>query len=276
MNAAPVAVRRRALLAAAAACAMSTARGRPVYEPALRVALVPYLPPRALLQTWEPLRLHLMAQLGQPVELYSAASFRALIDSVRTRAQELTLVPVHLGQLLAREGAAAWIAISARWSDVQLLTTLAEGDRWDGRRVGVGDPLSILTLIARRWLAEQGLTGRVSVVEGPNPATLALWLARGDVDAIVVSSAQVPDLPPLRDIPMPRAVTLDWILTPGWQVVAGTTPSRRQQLQAALLAYRPDDRGTAETARWIAPDAAQLARYDGLASAAKAVLDGRR
>lgn len=268
--------RRRALLAAGLACALPPcARAQGAAETPMRVALVPYLPPRALLQTWEPLRLHLAAQLGQPVEMYSAANFRALVDSVRKRAQELTLVPVHLGQLLAREGTAQWIAISARYSDALLATTLPAESRWEGRRIGLADPLSVLTLIGRRWLASNGLTGRVAVVEAPNPSTLALWLARAEVDAIVISSAQIPDLAPLRDLPRLRTVTLETILTPGWQVPTEQPRPRRERLQTALLSYRPQDRGTAATAQWVLPDAAQLARFDALAAAAKAVLDGR-
>ncbi|MCX7902499.1 MAG: phosphate/phosphite/phosphonate ABC transporter substrate-binding protein, partial [Burkholderiaceae bacterium] len=192
--------RRRLLQAGASGALLLSARAQAARDPPLRVALVPYLPPRALLETWEPLRLYLAAALSQPVEMYSAANFRALVESVRRRAQDLTLMPVHLGQMLAQEGTTQWVAMSSRRSDVLLATTLPPEARWEGRRIGVGDPLSVLTLIGRRWIAASGLSDRVTVVEGPNPSTLAVWLARGEVDAIVVSSAQIPDLPPLRGL----------------------------------------------------------------------------
>ncbi|MCS6944699.1 MAG: PhnD/SsuA/transferrin family substrate-binding protein [Sutterellaceae bacterium] len=268
--------RRRLLQAGASGALLLSARAQAARDPPLRVALVPYLSPRALLETWEPLRLYLVAALSQPVEMYSAANFRALVESVRRRAQDLTLMPVHLGQMLAQEGTTQWVAMSSRRSDVLLATTLPPEARWEGRRIGVGDPLSVLTLIGRRWIAASGLSDRVTVVEGPNPSTLAVWLARGEVDAIVVSSAQIPDLPPLRGLTALRTMLLDWILTPGWQVPADMPAPRRRELQAALLAYRPEDRGTAATTTWVVPDAAQLARYDPLAATARAILEGRR
>lgn len=268
--------RRRALWVAGVLVPLAPAAALLAQQPSLRIALVPYLPPRALLEVWEPLRTYLAAALGERVEMYSAPNFRALIESARARAQDMTLTPVHLGQLLAREKTAVWIAQSARRSEVQLLTTLPEGASWEGRRFGTGDPLSILTLIGQRWLTANGLAGRVTVREAPNPATLALWLARGEVDAIFISSAQVPDLPALRSIAATRAITIDTILTPGWQVPADTPEQRRQRLQEVLLAYRPADQGTAATAQWLAPDPAQLRRFDALAEAARAVLEARR
>jgi phosphonate transport system substrate-binding protein len=274
----PAAARRRALLAAAFACALPPGvRAQGATESPLRIALMPYLPARALLEAWEPLRAHLAAMLGERVEMYSATDFRALVESARARAQDLTLVAPHLGQMLAREGAAVWVAMPARRAEVQIATALPDGAPWDGRRIAVGDPLSISTLLLRRWLAARALTGRVTVVEAPNLATAALWLARGETDAIVLAATQLPELAPLRELRGLRTVTLDWIHTPGWQVRADMPAARRQALQAALLAYRaPEDRGTAATARWELPDAALLARYDDLAADAKALLAGRR
>jgi ABC-type phosphate/phosphonate transport system substrate-binding protein len=268
--------RRRALWVAGVLGPLAPVAALLAQQPSLRIALVPYLPPRALLEVWEPLRTYLAAALGERVEMYSAPNFRALIESARARAQDMTLTPVHLGQLLAREKTAVWIAQSARRSEVLLLTTLPEGASWEGRRFGTGDPLSILTLTGQRWLAANGLAGRVTVREAPNPATLALWLARGEVDAIFISSAQVPELPALRSIAAARAITIDTILTPGWQVPADTPEQRRQRLQEVLLPYRPADQGTAATAQWLAPDPAQLRRFDALAEAARAVLEARR
>ncbi|HXF45695.1 MAG TPA: PhnD/SsuA/transferrin family substrate-binding protein [Burkholderiaceae bacterium] len=278
MNPAPGVLRRRAFLAAVVAAAVSpSARGEAATEPVLRVALVPYLPARALLETWEPLRLHLAARLGQPVEMYSAASFRALVESVRRRAQDLTLVPVHVGQLLVKEGSGVWLAMSTRRDDVQILTTLPEGADWRDRRIGIGDPLSILTLAARRWIVAQGLADKVRLIEAPTAGALAVMLERGDVDAIVVSSVQRLDLKPLQTLPALRALTLRTIHIPAWLGLADAPAVRRQTLQAALLSYRaPENRGTAATSVWHLPDAALLARYDDLAAEAEAVLAGRR
>lgn len=270
--------RRRALLAAGLACALPpSARAQGAAETPMRVALVPYMPPRALLQTWEPLRLHLAAQLGQPVEMYSAANFRALVDSVRKRAQELTLAPVHLGQMLVKEGSGVWLAMSTRRDEVQIVTALPENADWRDRRIGIGDPLSILTLTARRWIAAQGLADRVRLIEAPTAATLALWLARGDVDAIVVSSVQRLELQPLQTLPALRALTLRAILIPGWLGLADVPAARTEALRAALLGYRaPGDRGTAATSVWERPDPKSLAAYDDLARDAEALLGPRR
>lgn len=277
MNPRP-ATRRRALLAAGLAGTLPrSARAQGAAESPLRVALVPYLPPRALMQTWEPLRLHLAAQLGQPVEMYSAANFRALVDSVRKRAQELTLAPVHLGQMLVKEGSGVWLAMSTRRDEVQIVTALPENADWRDRRIGIGDPLSILTLTARRWIAAQGLADSVRLIEAPSAATLALWLARGDVDGIVVSSVQRLDLKPLQSLRALRALTLRTIHIPAWLGLADAPAARTEALRVALLSYRaPEDRGTAATSVWERPDPKLLAAYDDLARDAEALLGARR
>lgn len=236
--------RRHCLAAGTAALLALGSPARPRAQPSpLRVALVPYLSPRAMLTQFEPLRGHLQGALGRPVDFHTAASFGALLDSVRRREQPFTFLPMHLARIAVADWGDTLVAKSTRESMVQLLSPSSLGlgrpETLRGRTIGAIDPLSITTLLLRRWLRDQGLEAAVTLVHLPNASAAAKALAMGEVQAIAAAQGQTLDIPWVRPDTLSVLAELGSVLTPCFvahrQVPAAEVAAFRQ----AVLGFSP-------------------------------------
>lgn len=245
-------LRRRLATLAAAALATAVGTGGLVPRPAraqaapLRVALVPFLSPMAMLAAFKPLREHLARELGRPVELYTARSVPALIEHMRREPDDLTLVPAHVARLAGLEWGFTPLAGTLKRTTAQLLvrrdSALADVQALRGRSVGVLDRLSLPAVVAFAWLQARGLEPDRDVRVAPQAAIdSALYaLERGEIDALALAATQL-DIAPAS---APRAVRVlaDVGAIPGPVYVArpGLPAAEADRLRAALARYVPD------------------------------------
>lgn len=243
----------------------------------LRVALVPYLSARAMLNNFEPLRRHLEQQLGRPVDFHTAASFRALAEGARGGDSPLTLMPMHLARLAVADWGHTLVVRSTRDSPVELLVPRALGltspDALRGRRIAAIDPLSVTTLMLQRWLAAQRLEGAIEVLQLPSANAAAIALGRGEVAGMVVARGQALDVPGMRPEDLVPLATLGSTLTPCFVAHPRLAPAELAAIRRALLAFEPPgDGGGASWARFVEGTPRDLEPYEPYAALARARL----
>lgn len=248
-----VATARRRLLRYAAASALAAAATRGSAQPAvaapLRVGLVPYLSTRALISLYQPLREHLQGTLRRLVQLYTAQDFRALAVNAREGEYDIALLPPHIARVAAADWGQQFVARFAQTSEVQLVTlptaALALPDGLRGRTVAAIDPLSITTLVLRRWLAERGLqVGRdvdIRYVHSISSGVIAL--ERGDAVALVGAIGQFRDIVDGGAARLKVAATLATIPTPAFVAHPRVPADDVASIRRALLAFVPQSAG---------------------------------
>lgn len=256
----------RAAAAVAAGLAAPTLRAQP--SGSLRMGIVPYLPPRALIGLFEPLRAHVSARIGQDVVSYSAVSFRALAESARAGEYDLAFMPAHFLRLAARDWKFTLLARPIGTSHAVLVVraddTIRDPQELRGRVLVTSDPLSIVSIIARDWLRQNRLApGRDVRVEASADATSTrLALQRPEVAAIALAASQLADFAEEDRRGVRVLLQMRAIVPPGWAARAGLAPDLVQRLRAALLSFggAADSQSLARAA--LAP--LQMRDLDGL------------
>ena len=232
----------------------------------LRVGLTPFLSPRSLLVSYEPLRLHLQTRLGRPVEFFSARDFRAMLDNARLAEQPFTMMPVHLALLLIEDAGFTLLARSTLESPVGLWTrpdahrALSAPGALVGRRVAIVDPLMLAALKLQRWRAEQGLEATLQTRPHPNLGAAVLALRRGEADLVLAPESALRELPDGTGTELQSVVMLGVIPSPCWVARPGVTSAQAAAFRAALVSFDgAGDRSGA--ARYVEATAADLARW---------------
>jgi len=213
----------------------------------LQVGLVPYISTRTLLGLYEPMRKHLEAELQRPVQLFTAADFRALAENTRNDAYALALLPAHIARIAAADWGHTLVARSSLISEVQLVALrvsppdLPIGLR--GKRIAAIDPLSLTSLVLDRWLAQRGLVSDrdVEVVHLRSIGSAALAVQRGDAVALVGAIGQLRDLGLGETADLVKIATLAEIPTPVFVAHPVVPPAEVALWRRALIGFIPPD-----------------------------------
>ena len=275
--------RRRSLavLAAGAAWLWCAGRAAAAADAPLRIGLVPYLSPAALLEAFRPMREHLERTLARPVEMLTAKDFAAQIEATRRGDYDAAFLSAHIARLSVTDWHFEPLAGVNEPVTVQVLVRadgpIRSASDLRGGKVGMLDALALTATVGRQWLQEQGLASTVTVVTLPSINSALISLDRGEVEAIVSGASQVVTLPAgtprtervlatVRDIPGPVFVAHPRML-----------PAEVQALRAALVAYRPNPaRPTIPSnAPLLTVTAAQLAPLEPYAAQARRALAQR-
>lgn len=270
---------RRGLLAAAAACAWPAQAA-----PALVIGLTPYLSPTALLAAWRPLREHLSAALARPVETYTARDYPAMLGRARSGAYDIALLPPHVAWLALHEWGFLPVAGTLPKSTALVLvhrdSRVRRAADLRGGRIGGLDPLSIVVASAFAWLQREGVTParELNFVPQPSVNSGLHALARGDIDALAITSSQLHAAPP--DTPRADRVLQEVGEVPGPLFLARPGPAAPTlaRWRSAFLSFKPDPTRplTAANTTMRPFDAAALEPVAAYAAAARALIgDGR-
>lgn len=211
-------------------------------EPPIRLGLVPYLSPAALLAAFRPLREQLATALDRPVQAYTARDFHALVGAMRAEAYELALVPAHLARLAVSDW--GWSPMAATVLSTPVVV-LVRGDGpirapadLAGQRVGTLDLLSLTAAVGISWLTRQGLAVDVLTLPSINSALVAL--TRGELAAVVAARSQLAGLP--APTPTDQRMLVELADIPGPQIVArpGLPAATVERWRRALWTFQPD------------------------------------
>lgn len=233
--------RRRRLLLATLAGGLVGAGSRAA-APALRLGIAPFLSPAALLAVFRPLREQLAAKLGQPVQVYTARDFRALIDAVRGGDFELALVPAHLARLAVQDWGWSPMAATVQATPVLVIVrgagAISTPADLAGQPIGMLDLLSLSATVGSAWISRQRLAATVSPQPSINSALLALQ--RDELAAVVATASQLHGLLTQAPAGLRVLVTLESIPGPQYIARPGLPGAEVERWRRALWAFRPD------------------------------------
>lgn len=172
----------------------------------LRVGLLPSIATLSLLRIYDPLRDHLQDALGRPVELYTAASYRAHIDAVDDGDFDMIVTGPQFGVLAYDLGYLPLYRYNQELTPVIIVpkgTPLRSPEQLRGKRILTADRMAALSVVAETWLLMDYdmKAGRdYEVKEVPSYATAIQAVVIGDSDAAVSSTSVLQQVPQdLRD-----------------------------------------------------------------------------
>lgn len=274
---------RRRLLRGAGAAMLAAVGSRISAQPSsrqpLRVGLVPYLSTRSLITLYQPLREHLERALQRPAQLYTAQDFRTLVANARNGEYDIALLPPHITRIAVADWGQQFVARFAQTSEVQLVTlptaSLDLPDGLRGRRIAAIDPLSITTLVLRRWLVERGLTvGRdVDIRYAHSISSGVVALERGDAVALVGAIGQFRDVVDGVEGRVKVVATLAAIPTPAFVAHRRVAAAEVVRIRQALLAFVPQSTGAGiSRSPFVAGGVQDFARVESYAAEVRRLL----
>ena len=167
---------------------------------------MPYLSTRSMVAVFEPLRDHLERALQVKIDLFTAASLRALGENIRRGDYDIVFAPVHFLRLaeldwncriVARVNVPAKLVIATRRD-----SPLNSARDLEGQKLVSLDRLAITSMVTLEWLAANGLVpGKNIVVEFLVTASSSIRaLEDPSVAALALTESQTADFPnELRD-----------------------------------------------------------------------------
>lgn len=228
------------------AWAQGTAPARP-----LLLGVLPVTSTRALLKNYQLLQAHLERQLGQTVELVTAADFRSFQANTLQGQYDVIVTATHLGRMAQLDAGYRPLARYRALHRTLLLTArdrpLKNIEELRGRSISGPDPLTIASIEAQSWLQARGLRAGTDYnwIVSPTPPSAAQALLNRQAVLTISSPQGLKNTPEeLREqltvfATLPEIPSLMWLAHPR---VAALAP----RLTTALLAF------TAESAEGLA------------------------
>lgn len=188
---------RRALTAALLASPLLLASRAPraMLAP-LQFGVLPNISARILLAQYQPFRLFLEQELDRAVEVVTAPGLRAFHARTMAGEYDLVVTAANLGRLAQLDAGLQPVAIYEPRIPGVLVThrdhPLTDIRQARGSRVAMANPISLVALTFREWVAQYGLAfGRdLDVAEARNEDSLALLLASGEARFAVMSAGE--------------------------------------------------------------------------------------
>jgi phosphonate transport system substrate-binding protein len=182
-------------LAGASACASGPDRP-------LEFGIFPYLNARALLTVYAPLQDYLERELKRPVSLSTAPGFEEFHQRTVRGDYDLVLTPPHFARLAQSEAGYVPIDIFTRVLHPVFVVkrddpiTTVTGLR--GRRIVVPDRLALVSIMAIRYLREQGMRpGQDYALDVSTSHASAVYsVTQGEYDAAVTEAAAFGQIAP--------------------------------------------------------------------------------
>lgn len=221
-------------------CLAGAAQAAP--EPPLRVGVLPTLSVKALLTSYEPLRVYLERSLQRPVEFVTATDFARFHQDTLAGDFDLALTAAHLARLAQLEAGFVPVATYLSVNRALLITSkrqpVRKVEELRGASLAIFDPLALTVLQAQRWLEDRGLhAGRdYRAVVFPSHNSVGFSVQQGSSLMGVTSPAGLKQLPPdtMADIQvfaeLPPVPALTWIVHP-------RRKGEAERLQTLLLRF---------------------------------------
>lgn len=170
------------------------------------IGVVPYISPRVLVTSYEPMRLYLEQALGRPVKIYTAAAFKPFLLNAQQGDYDLVITAAHFARLLQKEQKFTPLVRYSAGGHSLIMTALNSPIKTlqdlRGQIIAVPDKLSLTTIVSMTYLRENGLLPGIDfrLVEVPSFASAILAILKGDALAAVSAVAPLAQMPQdLRD-----------------------------------------------------------------------------
>lgn len=159
----------------------------------LELAILPYLPGRAVLELYKPLRIFLESRLGVTVALVTAPDVPTFMRRTQRREYAFVITSSHAARLAQLEAGYIPLLRPNRDSQLLLLTknssTINRISDLRGTKIAFPDPLALVSLVGAATLRSHGLiSGRdFTLLSENNHASAMHAVLAGDADAAIVS-----------------------------------------------------------------------------------------
>lgn len=258
-----------ALIAGACLAAPAWAQSEAGLPATLRLGLVPYLSTRSMVAVFEPLRAHLERELQTKVDVYTAASLRALGQNMRRGDYDIAFAPVHFVRLaeldwnyriVAQVNAPAKLVIATR-SD----SPLRSARDLEGKKLVSLDRLAITSMVTLEWLAANRLQpGKNIELEFLVTASTSIRaLEDPSVAALALIESQMADFPQDMRERVRTMVEMGAVPPPGYAVAKRLGAGAVERIAQALVRFdgTVDGRGSLSRSPIVA---AALAGTEGI------------
>jgi phosphonate transport system substrate-binding protein len=166
----------------------------------LRLAVHPYASTLALINTHRPLQQYLSAQLGRPVEFYTASSFEAFIDALMAGSYDIVISPPHFAVMAMEKYYQPLLHYQAKLEPIFLVrkdSLLNKPQDFRGKRLAMADKTAFIRLVTVKWLADNGLQAGqdYQIVERTSHGATIAAAAAGEADAGLATASALKQLP---------------------------------------------------------------------------------
>ncbi len=167
----------------------------------LEVGIIPYLSPRVLITSYEPMRLYLENTLGRPVKIYTATNFRQFLLHAQHGDYDLVLAAAHFARILELDQQYIPVArfkslshtliVSAKNSPLKTTKDLKN------QVIAVPDILSLSSIVAFNHLRDAGLKlgSDFIIQEVPTFISAILSVQKGEASAAISASGIIAQMP---------------------------------------------------------------------------------
>lgn len=167
----------------------------------LRIGVIPYLTPSLLISLFQPLRVQLEKDLGQPVQIFSAPDVRTFARRTLKPDFDIVITAAHQARLAQLEGGYvpavrftgplhAAVVVAAN-SPIRRLEELK------GKKIAMTDRSILVDIALIKRLADQGIAERdLQIVAVNSQNTGILSVARNESDAAVIAHFALDQSPP--------------------------------------------------------------------------------
>jgi phosphonate transport system substrate-binding protein len=249
----------------------------------LEFGVFPNLSARTVVTMYQPLRAYLEKQLGRPVNIYTAPTFKAFVERSLKREYDLMLAAPHFSRLAETD--AGYIPLAVYSRELRAILVVPKGSPYKsvadlkGESVAVPDSLALMSMFAVQMLRDNGLTPGKDVflvnVRGHDNAVLSA--IHGESAAAATSAAPLGQMPDDVKNRVRVLATSDKVPHQAFMASPKLPPAEVERLRQLLLefALTPEGRAFLETNKFggLRPIAAgELKQLDPYAAEARKIL----
>lgn len=217
-------------------------------EGGYEIAFTPFLPVRTLLQNYQPMREYLERELKESVTFVSAPDYKT--DNERIHRREYAFIVTVANSAYLAFSDHGYVPLlrpkipTRPTLVVRKDNPLASFAGLTGQRVGMSDPLAVVSMQGMRMLREAGLSPahNVQVVHYGNHASAVNEVIAGEVAAAIISDRALFQMLPTVQAQVRQVTTWEPGAAPGVVYMASPTvpPARRERLQRAIQKFSND------------------------------------
>jgi phosphonate transport system substrate-binding protein len=184
----------------------------------LEIGVVPYMSPRVLVASYEPMRLYLEQHLGKPVKIYTSSGFKPFLLNAQRGDYDLVISPAHFARILQTNNRFTPFLRYSSGGRGLVMTALDSPIKTPqdlrGKIIALPDQLSLASIVCMTHLGEDGLKPGTDfhLLIVPSFAAAILAVQKGDaLAAVSAPGALVQMAPELRASVRPVLDTGDFI-----------------------------------------------------------------
>ena len=167
----------------------------------LEIGIIPYLSPRILISSYEPMRLYLENALGTPVIIYTATGFKKFFQNSQQGNYDLVLSAAHFARILQKDHQYTPLVRFAATNHASIVTSINSPIKTvhdlKGQVLAVPDQLALSSIVVFDYLHDAGLQPGIDfkIQEVPSFTSAILSVQKGEAAAAISSPGILAQMP---------------------------------------------------------------------------------